>query len=423
MRDEDIGLASGDYVYFAHSFACDDGPATVAARRLWPRDPGGGPPGQSVRARNSIPSARGEAGARFLEGLPRRMILYPAMDLMGGRCVRLAQGDFDDATVYSDDPAEALARFAAAGADWAHVVDLDGARAGAPRQHELIADLAASAPLQAAGRRRLPHARPGRALLDAGVARVVDRQPRGDASPTLVARLARRFGADRITLALDVRIDGGAPMVATAGWTRGIGLQPVGRRRRFTRRRATCWSPTSAATACSSGPNFALLDEAVAAASRTSPSRPRAASPSLDDLRALPRPPARSSARRCGKAASTSRRRSPCPRVGSSPASTSRTAASSRASSSATIATSATSSSMRCAIATRAPTSWSSTTSPPAPRAAASTSTGCGGSRAVIDIPFAVAGGIRSRDQAARLPRRRRRQGLDQLARARAARR
>ena len=76
------------------------------------------------------------------------MIVYPAMDLMGGRCVRLAQGRFDEATVYAGDPAEALAGFAAAGAEWAHVVDLDGARAGRPVQHDLVASLAGRAPLK-----------------------------------------------------------------------------------------------------------------------------------------------------------------------------------------------------------------------------------------------------------------------------------
>ena len=66
------------------------------------------------------------------------MIIYPAMDLMDGACVRLAQGRFDERTTYPAEPARALAEFADAGAEWAHVVDLDGARAGAPRQHDLI---------------------------------------------------------------------------------------------------------------------------------------------------------------------------------------------------------------------------------------------------------------------------------------------
>ena len=76
------------------------------------------------------------------------MILYPAMDLMGGQVVRLRQGRFDAATVYAADPAQALAEFAAAGSEWAHVVDLDGARAGEPVQHALIAGLAGAAKLK-----------------------------------------------------------------------------------------------------------------------------------------------------------------------------------------------------------------------------------------------------------------------------------
>src|SRR3546814_14928597 len=101
------------------------------------------------------------------------MIIYPAMDLMGGRCVRLAQGRFDESTTYSDKPHEALIAFAGAGAEWTHVVDLDGARAGAPRQHDLLGELARTAPqkLQVAGGFRT--AEQIDALLLAGVGRVV----------------------------------------------------------------------------------------------------------------------------------------------------------------------------------------------------------------------------------------------------------
>lgn len=146
------------------------------------------------------------------------MIIYPAMDLMGGRCVRLAQGRFDEATTYAADPGQALAGFAAAGAQWAHVVDLDGARAGAPVQHELIAALARSAPvkLQVAGgfRTRDQIAR----MFEAGVARVVIGSLAVKA-PETVRGFLDDFGGDRLTLALDARIVDGAPIVATAGWT------------------------------------------------------------------------------------------------------------------------------------------------------------------------------------------------------------
>lgn len=151
------------------------------------------------------------------------MIIYPAMDLMGGACVRLAQGRFDDATTYSADPADALRAFADAGAAWAHVVDLDGARVGEPRQHDLIAQLAASAPLklQVAGGFREP-AQVAR-MFDAGVARVVIGSL-AVTDPDLVRGLIANNGGERITLALDVKIIDGAPMVATRGWTHGSGL-------------------------------------------------------------------------------------------------------------------------------------------------------------------------------------------------------
>ena len=150
------------------------------------------------------------------------MILYPALDLMGGRVVRLSQGRFEEATTYPADPAEALAAFAGAGAEWAHVVDLDGAKAGAPVQHELIAGLAATAPLklQVAGGFRTAD-QIGR-MFDAGVARVVigSLAVKG---PELVRSFLDRFGADRITLSLDVRLSDGTPFVATAGWTEDSG--------------------------------------------------------------------------------------------------------------------------------------------------------------------------------------------------------
>lgn len=150
------------------------------------------------------------------------MKLLPAIDLIGGRCIRLAQGDFDRLTDYSGDPATALAGFAAGGAEEAHLVDLDGARTGAPRQHDLFARLAAGAPLalQVAGGFRT--ADQVAAVLDAGVARVVIGSLALTDAPAFAAMLDR-FGAERLTLALDVRLEDGAALVATHGWERGSG--------------------------------------------------------------------------------------------------------------------------------------------------------------------------------------------------------
>jgi phosphoribosylformimino-5-aminoimidazole carboxamide ribotide isomerase len=150
------------------------------------------------------------------------MILLPAIDLIGGRCVRLAQGDFTRETRYSDDPAAALAAFAEGGASEAHLVDLDGARAREPRQHDLLITLASRTRLDlqvAGGFRTLDQVK---RMFDAGVARVVIGSLAVD-DPAVFARMIEDFGANRLTLALDVRLQDGIPMVATHGWTTGSG--------------------------------------------------------------------------------------------------------------------------------------------------------------------------------------------------------
>ena len=145
------------------------------------------------------------------------MILLPAIDLAGGRCVRLAQGDFTRETDYDALPAAALAGFAEGGACEAHLVDLDGARAREPRQHDLFAVLAAKAPLklQVAGGFRT--AEQVARMLDTGIVRVVLGSLALD-DPASFAALLGRFGPDRLVLALDVRLDGGTPRVAAHGW-------------------------------------------------------------------------------------------------------------------------------------------------------------------------------------------------------------
>ena len=150
------------------------------------------------------------------------MILLPAIDLIDGCCVRLRQGDFDTARAYSNDPVAALTSFVGEGATEVHIVDLDGARAGEPRQTALLRRMAASttARLQVAGGLRTLDQVDQ--LLVAGVARAVI----GSLAlldPTAFAAILRQFGADRITLALDVRMDGETPIVATHGWTKNSG--------------------------------------------------------------------------------------------------------------------------------------------------------------------------------------------------------
>jgi phosphoribosylformimino-5-aminoimidazole carboxamide ribotide isomerase len=149
------------------------------------------------------------------------MLLMPAIDLRGGRCVRLYQGDFGAETRYALEPRELLQRYRALGATWVHVVDLDGAKDGALANRTLIVALAAdlSVRLQVGGGVRTLHTLDD--LLSHGIARAVV----GSAAverPHEVAAWLERCGPERLCLALDVRIDEcGEPRVRTRGWTQG----------------------------------------------------------------------------------------------------------------------------------------------------------------------------------------------------------
>lgn len=133
------------------------------------------------------------------------MKIIPAIDLAAGRVVRLKQGDFAAQRAFDHDAAALARRYSDAGAEWLHLVDLDGARQGAPAQVDLIARIAANgARVQAGGgvRRRDDVER----LLEAGVARVVVGSVAVRAPRTFADWLAE-FGADRLCLALDLRRD------------------------------------------------------------------------------------------------------------------------------------------------------------------------------------------------------------------------
>jgi len=152
------------------------------------------------------------------------MIIYPAIDLRGGKCVRLMHGRFDQVTEYDPDPVARLTAFADEGAEWVHVVDLDGAEAGRAVQHDLIGRLAAT---------RLAHVQSGggvrsvedvERLLTAGVSRVVVGSL-AVTKPDAVAEWLARFGPERLTLAFDVRLaEDGLPTPALKGWTEAAGF-------------------------------------------------------------------------------------------------------------------------------------------------------------------------------------------------------
>jgi len=149
------------------------------------------------------------------------MLILPAIDLRGGRVVRLLHGRFDAETHYGDDPVAQAQAFVASGAPWIHAVDLDGAKDGAVRQTATLKGLGGVANVQAGGGVRTRA--DVDALLDAGVARVVI----GSAAvsdPASVRDWAADLGADRLTIALDVTCAGTDPMVLTRGWQDGSGV-------------------------------------------------------------------------------------------------------------------------------------------------------------------------------------------------------
>lgn len=141
----------------------------------------------------------------------------PAIDLRGGRVVRLKQGDYAQETRYDYTPAELAARYLQAGARWLHMVDLDGARSGDLENLAAIETIAASGlQIQAGGGVRSEA--DVRRLFDAGVARVVVGSV-AMREPELVGQWVLAFGADRLTIALDTRWHEGRWSLPSAGWT------------------------------------------------------------------------------------------------------------------------------------------------------------------------------------------------------------
>jgi phosphoribosylformimino-5-aminoimidazole carboxamide ribotide isomerase len=141
------------------------------------------------------------------------MELYPAVDVQGGRVVRLQQGAADRATAYADDPVAVAAAFAGAGARWVHFVDLDrafGRGDNRPLARRFLA--AAAVPTQVGGGLRTAEAIAE--MLDWGAARVVI-GTKAATDPALVDRLLARHGAERLAVGIDAK----AGQVAVRGWT------------------------------------------------------------------------------------------------------------------------------------------------------------------------------------------------------------
>jgi phosphoribosylformimino-5-aminoimidazole carboxamide ribotide isomerase len=147
------------------------------------------------------------------------LILFPAIDIRGGRAVRLIQGDYEQETAYDDDPVVAARRWVDGGARWLHIVDLDGARAGEPVNLEHIRRIVATVdvPVQLGG--GLRDSKKVEEAISSGAERVV----LGTAAvrdPEMAEAIAAAHGG-RVVASVDSR----SGKVAAEGWTEGTGLE------------------------------------------------------------------------------------------------------------------------------------------------------------------------------------------------------
>ena len=145
------------------------------------------------------------------------MIIYPAIDLIGGAVVRLHKGDFDQLTQYDTDPVAVAKTYADAGAIWLNLVDLDGAKNPQNRQIDLIANIISSTGLLVQTGGGIRSADDVAALLDAGAARVVIGSLAVRA-PDVVKQLMHNHGPEKICLAADVIWQNDAFYIAVSGW-------------------------------------------------------------------------------------------------------------------------------------------------------------------------------------------------------------
>jgi len=152
------------------------------------------------------------------------MKIIPAIDLKDGKCVRLFQGDFEQTTEYSSNPAAIGERFSELDVDDLHIVDLNGARTGTQQNHRIVAEIAGKSGLAVQLGGGIRTRDDVASWLSNGVTRcVVGSVAVND--PQTVASWFREFGADAIVLALDVKLDrDGTPGLTTQGWTEESGV-------------------------------------------------------------------------------------------------------------------------------------------------------------------------------------------------------
>ncbi|MBB5173445.1 1-(5-phosphoribosyl)-5-[(5-phosphoribosylamino)methylideneamino]imidazole-4-carboxamide isomerase [Texcoconibacillus texcoconensis] len=139
--------------------------------------------------------------------------VYPAIDIRGGKCVRLMQGDYDRETVYGDSPQAMAERFVDEGASWIHLVDLDGAKEGKPVNDAYVLDVAKNLPVRVQVGGGIRTEEDAARYLENGVDRIILGSS-AVSDPDFVKAMLARFGGERVAIGIDAR-DG---FVATEGW-------------------------------------------------------------------------------------------------------------------------------------------------------------------------------------------------------------
>src|SRR5690606_23492151 len=158
------------------------------------------------------------AGKLRAEGLCMNFMVYPAIDVRNGAVVRLKQGDYAQQTNYGSAPIELAKRYAADGAQWLHLVDLDAAREGGYTLAPLLSSIAASTSLKVQTGGGIRSEYDLLRVFDAGASRVVIGSL-AMREPDMVSEWIARHGADRIVVALDTRRIEGRWRLPSHGWT------------------------------------------------------------------------------------------------------------------------------------------------------------------------------------------------------------
>lgn len=187
------------------------------------------------------------------------MIIYPAIDIRGGRCVRLTQGRADQETIYAEDPATVAAEFRAAGSPWVHVVDLDGAFAGEPQNLAVVERIAAlGMRIQLGGGLRT------RASVDRAIASGVERVilgTRAAESEAFVGELVQAYG-EKVAVGIDAKNG----QVAVKGWVATADLSALALARRMDALGVRTLIHTDIGTdGMLTGPNFAAQEAMLTA--------------------------------------------------------------------------------------------------------------------------------------------------------------